>query len=105
MHGPVEIGGPAVDLSLTPYATFYLTGDGVLNAGVVIAEEAPEVDTPGTWAPITGMSITIANLNGGATLALHLPVGSYAFVRLRETTPIGGGGTVAAVVEANPSPR
>ena len=99
MHGPVEIDGPAVDLSSTPYATFYLTGEGVLNAGTVIAEEAPARDTPGTWAPITGLSVTISTLNGGVTAAMHLPVGAYSFVRLRSTAPIGGGGSVAAIIE------
>ncbi len=100
IHGTIEIGAtPApMDASRLRYLTFYFVGVGVLSGGVITIEEAPTVDTPGTWAPIT--TVNAVDASAGVVKAVHLTVGAYSWIRLRVSTPLTGAGTLAtATVE------
>lgn len=95
-----DVAPPAVDLTGCPWATLYFTGVGTLSSGVVTIEEAPAPDYAGTWFAVTTFNAN--DVTGGKTKAVRLTVGAYAFIRLNLTTPLGGGGTLTAVICAIP---
>ena len=101
MRGPIEIGGDPVDLSRCPYATIYFQGTGVVSSGSLVIEESQTPDWPGAWVAI-GSPFAASGVNGGAQAAVHLTPGAYAYVRVRAATAVGGGGSVAAFIEAIP---
>ncbi len=89
--------------------TLYLAGTGTISSGTVVVEEAAwndgfyggtQVDPPtGAWSSVTGISpLTASDVSGGAQKAYQLPPGSYAFVRVRCSVAIGGGGTLTAML-------
>lgn len=92
MLGPVIAGTPQ-DFTRKPWVKIFFVGTGTISGGAFTIEEAPTVDYAGTWSPI-GAAFTASTVSGGKTLSVSLPVAAYAFVRVRESTPVSGGGTV-----------
>jgi hypothetical protein len=93
-----------IDISAYPHNTIYLTGTGTTSSGVVTVEEAdwdPQTAVPygGTWSAIT--TLNASAVTGGQQLAYHLPAPSaYAFLRVRISTVIGGGGSVTVALRS-----
>ena len=80
-------------------ATIYFQSLGTTSSGVITLEEAhrffDEMPYGGTWSTIT--TINASAFTGGAQLAYHLPSPCpYKYFRVRISTAIGGGGTIAA---------
>lgn len=73
--------------------SFYVVGVGTTSSGVITFEEAPTKGYTGTWSSISTMNAS--DVTGGATKAYHATVSSFAVVRARISTAIGGGGTIA----------
>lgn len=89
-----------IDCSAYRYHTVYLTSAGTTSGGNITIEEAdwdPLSGVPygGTWS-IIGAAVAASTFTGGATLAVRLPVGAYAFLRVRVNDAITGGGTISA---------
>jgi hypothetical protein len=74
--------------------TIYLEGQGAITGGTVLIEEAARRDFAGTWSQVT--SISASGLTGGSQQAVHLTPGCYAFVRVRVSAAIAGGGGLLA---------
>lgn len=80
----------------------YLSSVDTTSSGVITIEEAdydPDTDMiyGGTWSTIT--TINASTFTGGAQLAYHFPSpAAFAFVRVRVSTAIGGGGSISAVL-------
>jgi hypothetical protein len=76
---------------------FYIIGTGTTSGGTVVIEEASGAPFgaiyAGTWSAI-GNSIAASTFTGGATVAVHLPIAAYRFVRARISSTITGGGSV-----------
>ena len=89
-----------VDVSAYRYHTVYLKSVGTTSGGNITIEEADwdglsEVPYGGTWS-IVGTAVAASTFTGGATIAVRLPVGAYAWLRVRLSDAITGGGTVSA---------
>jgi hypothetical protein len=93
------IGGP-VDVSAYRCLTVYLKSVGTTSGGNIVIEEADwddQADVPygGTWSVIT--TIAASTFSAGAQIAYHLPAPSaYAWLRVRISGAITGGGTASA---------
>lgn len=101
-----ETLGVPVNCSAYPYVSIWVTGNGTTSSGVITIEEAewdPLHDQPfsSTWAPIT--TVNASDVSGGVQKSVHLPVASYAFIRARISTVIGGGGSVTVIVRGTGS--
>jgi hypothetical protein len=87
-----------------PYVSVYITGTGTTSSGVVTVETAdydPQSVTngyAGTWSAVT--TINASDVTGGAQKLVALTTASYAFIRTRVTTAIGGGGSISTVIVA-----
>lgn len=87
------------------YHTVYLTSVGTTSGGTVTIEEADwdglsGQPYAGTWS-IIGAATAASAFTGGATLAVRLPVGLYAWLRVRISGAITGGGTVSAALRSS----
>lgn len=81
---------------------FYLKSIGTTSGGTVLIEEADwsgDIDMPyaGTWALIASVA---ANTFTGSAMAITRPTAPacFAFVRVRISSAITGGGTITAVL-------
>lgn len=89
-----------VDISAYPHNTVYLRSTGTTSGGNVTIEEADwdeqsGVPYGGTWSVI--VVVAASTFTGGAQLAYHLPAPSaYAWLRVRVSDAITGGGSVSA---------
>ena len=95
---PIDSGGYL-------YHTVYLTSIGTTSGGTVTIEEADwdgmgGVPYGGTWS-IVGTATNASAFTGGAMLAVRLPVGIYAWLRVRISGAITGGGTVTAALRSS----
>jgi hypothetical protein len=84
-----------VDVRGRTHIVLYVSGLGTISSGVLTFEES--LPTAQNVWPATASSISTTNaadVSAGASKAVHLTVGAYAFVRVRITTVIGGGGSV-----------
>ena len=96
-----------VDCSGTPYVVVYYTSAGTTSGGTIILEEAdfsgepndPQ-PYPGTWSQIE--SRAASSFTGGVTIAVHLTVGAYGFIRARISSAITGGGSITVVARGTP---
>lgn len=93
-----------VESSAFRYHTVYLTSVGTTSGGNVTIEEAdwdPLSGVPygGTWS-IIGTATAASTFTGGATIAVRLPVGAYAWLRVRISDAITGGGTISAALRS-----
>lgn len=93
-----------VDASAYRYHTVYLTSAGTTSGGNITIEEADwdilsGVPYGGTWSLI-GTATAANTFTGGATLAVRLPVGAYAWLRVRVSDAIAGGGTISAALRS-----
>jgi len=98
--------GLPVDVRGYNQITIFLSSVGTTSSGVVTIEEA-DYDPlltgiySGTWSTI-GATVAASTFSAGAMVAVHLPAPAcYAYVRVRISTLIGGGGTISAVLRAN----
>lgn len=91
-----------VKLDGTGLATFFLRSVGTTSGGTVLIEEADwgpsEVPYSGTWSLLS--SQTASGFTGTAQLAVHVTAAAFAYVRVRISSTITGGGTVLASVRA-----
>lgn len=93
-----------IDCCAYPYHTVYLTSVGTTSGGTVTIEEA-DWDVlngqpyGGTWSTI-GTPTAASTFTGGATVAIHLPASAYAWIRVRISGAITGGGTVSAALRS-----
>jgi hypothetical protein len=101
-----ETQSKPVDISAYRQNTVFLKSVGTTSGGNVTLEEADydpltEVPYGGTWSTI---SVTAAStFTGGVTVAIHLPAPSaYAFLRVRVSDAITGGGTISASLRSRP---
>ena len=86
-----------VNVSPNSSVTVWITGTGTTSSGVVTLEEAADPGYAGTWSSIT--TVNASDVTGGATKAIHLPAfATPYYLRVRISTTIGGGGTIAASV-------
>lgn len=87
-----------IDMDGRGYMTIYLRSVGVTSGGTILIEEADyglkEGPYSGTWATIA--SIAAATFTGGAQYPTHIAAGAYAYVRVRISSAITGGGTILA---------
>lgn len=76
--------------------SFFFTSVGTTSGGTILIEEADWADTTppysGTWSQIA--SISASTFTGGAQLAYHVGDSAYAYVRVRISSAITGGGTI-----------
>lgn len=80
---------------------FYFQSTGTTSGGTLKIEEAawidkgdaPEAVYAGTWSQI-GSDIAASSFTGGAQIAYHVGPNSFAFLRVRISADITGGGTV-----------
>ncbi len=81
--------------------TIFLRSIGTTSGGNVQIEEADWLPSEqiytGTWSPI-GAAIAASSFTGGAMLATHLTNSAYAFLRVRVSADITGGGTIIATL-------
>jgi len=100
-----ETTSQAVDCRGRTQIVVYLSSSGTTSSGVITIEESMPVGQPGGFvpglAPYSGTWSTITTVNassftGGVMTAVHLSQAAYAFVRVRVSTAIGGGGTISA---------
>lgn len=90
--------GAPIDCSEHRYITIFYTSVGTTSGGTVILEEAdydPQTEKTygGTWSQIE--SRAASTFTGGVTLANHLPISSYHWIRARISSTITGGGTIS----------
>lgn len=100
-------GGMPVDVSCYTNLTFYVSGDGTIDGGVVTFYEA-DFDAQkdgaygGTWSAIG--TANAVDVTGGAQLAYHCGGSggafAYGYVRAEITTDVTGGGTLSVVLRA-----
>lgn len=82
--------------------SFFFASQGTTSGGTILIEEADwamNKDLPysGTWSQIA--SISANSFTGGAQSVYHTTApAAYAFVRVRISSPITGGGTITAVL-------
>ena len=62
------------------------------SGGTILIEEASRPNYSGTWSQIA--SISASTFTGGAQLAYHISPNAFAFVRVRISSDITGGGKV-----------
>lgn len=96
-----ETLGMPIDCAGYPNVSFWLTGNGTTSSGVITIEEADwdalhDQPFSSTWSVIT--TVNASDVSGGVQKAVHLATASYAFVRARISTVIGGGGSVTVIV-------
>lgn len=80
------------------HPTIYLASQGVTSGGTVLIEEADwgdgELPYTGLWSQVS--STPALSFSTGQQAAIHLPIASYAYLRVRISSAITGGGTVSA---------
>lgn len=80
------------------YITIYLRSVGTTSGGTILTEEADwgplEGPYSGTW--FQDATTAASSFTGGAQTAVRLTVGAYAWVRVRISSAITGGGTILA---------
>lgn len=86
--------------------SFYLASIGTTSGGTILIEEAdwnPDKQAPysGTWSVIA--TISASAFTGGAQSATHIGDTAYAFVRVRISSAITGGGSITAVTRSRSS--
>ena len=87
-----------------PYVSIYVSGTGTTSSGVITVETAdydpqmPQSGYAGTWSPVTTINAT--DVDAGKQKLVSLTTASYAFIRTRITTVIGGGGSVSTTIIA-----
>lgn len=96
-----------VDVRSYQALTVYATGTGTISSGTLVVEEADwdPFDSAqvfsGTWSAIPGATILGTAVSAGAQQALHLPAPSaYAWLRVRLSVAVGGGGTMSVALRA-----
>lgn len=98
MSTPVDIGAYRAN-------TVYLRSDGPVAGGSIVIEEADwdgraSVPYGGTWSVVT--TIAASTFSGGAQVAYHLAAPSaWAFLRVRVSGAITGGGTVSVSLRSS----
>lgn len=101
-----ETLGPWIDVRGRMYLTFYVTGKGTLDSGVISFEEAAPKNLseqpPVVFGADTGNYTSITTVNavdvtGGKQKAIHITVAHYCFVRARISTVIAGAGGSVSV--------
>lgn len=79
--------------------SLYLRGIGTISGGTILIEEADWGDQEqyysGTWGVIA--TVSAASISGGVQLPYHITDTSYAYVRVRISSPLTGGGSMTAV--------
>jgi hypothetical protein len=70
-----------------------LIGAGTISGGTLLVEEAGDPAYSGTWSLL--YTLTVSALTGGAELCAHV-IGCVGAIRVRITSNITGGGTLAA---------
>ena len=85
------------DASAIDELTFYFEGIGTITGGTVLIEEASRASYTGSWSLV--QTITATALSGGAQLANAVPVRAYAVLRVRISSAITGGGSVAVTLQ------
>ena len=96
-----------VDMQGFQNLTFYVTGEGTIDGGVITFSEAyfnPQAESnySGTWSSIG--TVNAADVTGGAQLAYHAggAGGSFAYAQVKAeiTSAVTGGGSVSVVLRA-----
>jgi hypothetical protein len=87
---PVDVGATAKDV------TFWFTSEGTTSGGTILLEEADLASYTGTWSLLATQAAS--GFTGGAKLAVHIRLGSGAFVRARISSAITGGGTATVTL-------
>ncbi len=88
------------------YLTVYYTSFGTTSGGTIILEEADYSDDPATNPPYTGTwsqieSRSISSFTGSVTLAVHLSPSAFAWVRVRISSDVTGGGSIMVVLRGH----
>lgn len=82
--------------------TFFLTSVGVTSGGTILIEEAdyPEKELiyNGTWGVLQTISASAIGTN--STLPVHIMQTAYAYVRVRISSAITGGGGIVATMRS-----
>lgn len=82
-------------------AAFYFKSTGTTSGGTLKIEEADYDPADGvysgTWSQV-GSDVSASSFTGGAQSAVHLTVGAFAFLRVRVSADITGGGSVSVVL-------
>lgn len=87
-----------------PYISIFYSSTGTTSGGAVVFEEAdfsPEDSDPiygGTWSAIETRNAS--TFSGTIALAYHASPAAYAWVRVRVSSDITGGGTIKVVLRA-----
>jgi hypothetical protein len=80
--------------------TIYLRSLGTTSGGTVLIEEADwgpyEQPYSGTWSQV--QSIAASTFTGGQQIAIHISDAAYAWLRVRISSTITGGGTMTAAL-------
>lgn len=88
-----------IDCSGYRFITVYYESIGVTSGGTIILEEAcysaeplhgPKF--PGTWSQIE--SRAVSSFTGSVQLAVHLTLSAYAYLRVRVSSEVTGGGSI-----------
>lgn len=85
--------------------SFFFTSVGTTSGGTILIEEADWAEKTGpysgTWSQIA--SIAASSFTGGAQLAYHVGDSAYAYVRVRISSAITGGGAILATTRTRSS--
>jgi hypothetical protein len=98
--------GTSAPVNAVGYPTFvvFFSSVGTTSGGALVIEEADWRDDPpdaeqiytSTWSTIA--TVNANTFTGGAQVAVHGQYTGYAFLRVRVSSPITGGGTVSAAI-------
>lgn len=98
-------GGASQPINCSEFSrlVFYLASAGTTSGGTVLIEEAdwdPETETvySGTWSQVA--SIAASSFTGTAQIAYHISPNEYAFLRVRISSDITGGGSIKVTARA-----
>ena len=75
----------------------YLEGSGTISGGTILIEEASSASYSGTWSILATVAGTDLTANKG--IAVHID-GIFGTLRVRVSSALTGGGTVAATIAA-----
>lgn len=94
----VTTGSAVFDPGQSDTVSLAVIGNGTIASGVVTIEEAyqvPGTTYAGTWSALA--TVTASGITGNAQQIVHVSPTAGFVVRVRISTPIGGGGGVTIV--------
>lgn len=86
--------GTSVPINCAGYDELCFTFESLdtTSGGTILIEEASRPNYSGTWSTVA--TVAPSTFSGGAQMAYHISPTAYAFVRVRISSAVTGGGSV-----------